>query len=101
MIAKAMNVKLPEAWSDTSKFNEPFGVLKSAGTVTNDVGNPVTTQQEGESDADTMKRATSRFKELSPQEQQSQMDSEMATAPKKVAQTLGSAAGIGVAGPAA
>jgi hypothetical protein len=67
------------------------------GEVVNDVGNRVIIPKQGESFADTMKRAAAYGKTVTPQ----QINAEMATAPKKVAQTLGAAPLIGAAGAAA
>ena len=71
------------------------------GYLTNDVGNRVIVPLDGESFSDTVKRAIQYHKSLSPDQQQQAMQREVATMPKKTAQTLGAAAGIGVAGPAA
>jgi hypothetical protein len=73
---------------------------QKTGEITNDVGNTVIVPKDGESFADTMKRATTRWKSLKPEQQQSAIDKETATMPKKTAETLGAAATIGVLGPA-
>jgi hypothetical protein len=71
------------------------------GQVTNDVGQQVIVPKAGESFHDTMQRAVAlgkqRVKEGS---QQTAIDAETKTIPAKTAETLGGAAGIGVAGPA-
>jgi hypothetical protein len=72
----------------------------STGELTNDVGETVIVPKDGESFQDTVKRAVARNRSLSPQHLQNSIDKEMATAPEKVLETLGAAAGIGVAAPA-
>jgi hypothetical protein len=71
--------------------------LPGSGGQMNDVGNRVIVPKEGESFADTMQRAVNYGKTVT----QPQIDAEMKTAPAKVAQTLGAAATIGAAMPAA
>lgn len=66
------------------------------GEQTNDIGKTVIVPKEGESFQDTMKRAAQYGSTVT----QKDINEEGATAPKKVAQSLGAAAGIGVAGPA-
>jgi hypothetical protein len=86
-------------------FDEPLASEKAeahltgsdSGQITNDVGNAVIVPKDGESFADTMQRAAQYGKTVTP----SQVNEELATAPAKVAQTLGAAAGIGVGGTAA
>jgi hypothetical protein len=68
----------------------------AAGEQINDVGNRVIVPEEGESFADTMNRAAAYGKTVTPQ----QINAEMATAPRKVAQTLGAAPLIGATGAA-
>ena len=70
------------------------------GFVTNDVGNRVIVPKDGEAFGDTVQRAIAYHKALPPGEWQKAIDREMAVAPEKTAETLGAAAGIGVAGPA-
>lgn len=70
--------------------------LVGPGEQTNDVGNKVIVPRDGESFADTMKRAAAYGKTVSPE----QINAEMATAPTKVAQTLGAAPLIGAVGAA-
>jgi hypothetical protein len=74
---------------------------RKTGELVNDVGNKVIVPKDGESFADTMKRAVQYHKSLTPQQQQAAIDKETATIPAKAAQTLGAAATIGVVGPAA
>jgi hypothetical protein len=88
-------------------FDEPLAsevaeqAHAEAGQVTNDVGQTVIVPKDGESFADTLKRGVALGKQRQQNgTQQQAIDAEMATAPKKVAQTLGAAAGIGVTGPA-
>jgi hypothetical protein len=57
--------------------------------------------KEGESFSDTVKRAIQYHQSLTPEQQKDAMNREMAHPVRKVAKTLGVAAGIGVAGPAA
>lgn len=64
------------------------------GQETNDVGNTVIVPKDGESFADTMKRAAAAGGNVT----QSDIDKEMATAPKKVAETLVAAPAIGAVG---
>jgi hypothetical protein len=73
---------------------------RKTGEIVNDVGNKVIVPKDGESFADTMKRAVQYHKSLTPEQQQAAIDKETATMPKKAAQTLGAAATIGVVGPA-
>jgi hypothetical protein len=54
-----------------------------------------------ESFSDTVQRAISYQKSLTPDERQRQISAEISTMPKKVPETLAGAAGIGLAGPAA
>jgi hypothetical protein len=90
--------QLPDDTPRASATNDP----RKPGEITNDVGNTVIVPKEGESFADTVKRATTRWKALPPDQQQKELDRE--TRPKdvarKTAETLGAAAGIGVVGPA-
>jgi len=72
----------------------------STGQVTNDVGNTVIVPKDGESFSDTVQRAVAQQKGMTPQQRQDAINKETATMPAKAAQTLGAAAGIGVAGPA-
>jgi hypothetical protein len=67
------------------------------GQVTNDVGNTVIVPKDGESFADTMKRAAAYGKTVTP----SQVNAELATAPKKAATVLAAAPAIGFGGAAA
>lgn len=71
-----------------------------SGQVTNDVGNVVTVPKPGEDSSDTIKRAIVYQKSLTPQQRDEAIAKETATMPAKAAETLGAAAGIGVAGPA-
>ena len=88
-------------------FDAPLAASPDqTGQVTNDVGNTVIVPKglgtgDEESFSDTIKRATQRSQSLTPQQRQAEIDKETATIPAKTAQTLGAAAGIGVAGPAA
>ena len=67
------------------------------GEQVNDVGNKVIVPKEGESFADTMKRAADYGKTVT----QPQIAAEIATAPKKVGTVLAAAPAIGIAGPTA
>jgi hypothetical protein len=67
-----------------------------SGQVTNDVGNTVIVPKDGESFADTMKRAAAYGKTVT----QDQINKEMATAPKKAATVLAAAPAIGFGGAA-
>jgi hypothetical protein len=73
---------------------------QQTGDITNDVGQKVIVPKDGESFADTLKRAVAYHNSLTPEQKQTALNAEAATMPKKAAQTLGAAAGIGVAGPA-
>lgn len=66
----------------------------------NDVGQKVIVPKDGESFADTLKRAVAYHKSLSPAQQQAALDAETKTMPKKAAQTLAAAAAVGTVGPA-
>src|SRR5579864_7805259 len=72
----------------------PNSGSEQAGQQTNDVGNTVIVPKDGESFADTMERAVAFGKTVT----QSDIDKEMATAPKKVAETLVAAPVLGAAG---
>ena len=74
---------------------------RKTGEIVNDAGNKVIVPKDGESFADTMKRAVQYHQSLTPERRQAAINKEVATMPKKTAQTLGAAATIGVAGPAA
>lgn len=69
----------------------------STGQVTNDVGNQIIVPKDGESFADTMKRAAAHGKTVT----QDQINKELATAPGKVATVVGAAPAIGAGGAAA
>jgi len=71
-----------------------------SGEITNDVGQKVIVPKDGESFSDTLKRAVAYHNSLTPAQQQAAIDKEVATMPKKTAQTLGAAATIGAVGPA-
>lgn len=73
---------------------------RKTGEIVNDVGNKVIVPKDGESFADTMKRAVEYHKSLTPEQQQAAINKEVATMPKKTAETLGAAATIGAVGPA-
>ena len=73
---------------------------RKTGEITNDVGQKVIVPKDGESFADTMKRAVTYHKSLTPEQQQAAIDAETKTIPKKTAETLGAAATIGAVGPA-
>jgi len=88
--------QLPDDTPTPSAVNDP----RKTGEIVNDVGNKVIVPKDGESFADTMKRAVAYHKSLTPAQQQAAIDKEVATMPKKTAQTLGAAATIGVVGPA-
>jgi hypothetical protein len=74
---------------------------RKTGEITNDVGQKVIVPKDGESFADTLKRAVAYHKSLTPEQQQAALDAEAKTMPKKTVQTLGAAATIGAVGPAA
>ena len=80
----------------TSATNDP----RKTGEIVNDVGNKVIVPKDGESFADTLKRAVAYHKSLTPSQQQAALDAETRTLPTKTAQTLGAAATIGTVGPA-
>lgn len=83
-------------------FDEPLMSEKAeaamtgsdTGAITNDVGNAVIMPKEGESFDETLRRAAAYRRTVAPQ----QTNAEMATAPKKVAQTLVAAPLIGAGG---
>ncbi len=66
------------------------------GQVTNDVGNTVIIPKQGESFADTMKRAAAYGRTVTPE----QINAEVATMPGKAATTLAAAPAIGAVGAA-
>jgi hypothetical protein len=78
-------------------LTSPEQAQADSGQFTNDVGNTVIVPKEGESFSDTMQRAVAQGKATT----QDQINAELQTAPKKAAQTLAAAAGIGVGGTAA
>jgi hypothetical protein len=81
--------------------NQPDNQPLQAGEESNDVGNKVIVPKDGEDFTDTIKRAVQLGKaRQAAGTEQAVIGKEMATAPKKAAQTLGAAATIGVAGPA-
>jgi len=90
------------ASANGNPFEEPLLSEKletqaaQAGQLTNDVGNTVIVPKEGENFADTMKRAASYGKTVTPQ----QINAELVTAPKKAATVLAAAPVIGAAGAA-
>jgi hypothetical protein len=65
-----------------------------SGQVTNDVGNTVITPKDGESFADTMKRAAAQGQQTTPD----QINREIATMPGKAATVLAAAPAIGAGG---
>lgn len=69
----------------------------ASGQVTNDIGKTVIVPKDGESFADTMDRAIAQGKKTTQQD----INDELKTAPKKVAETLVAAPAIGAAGAAA
>jgi hypothetical protein len=68
------------------------------GEIVNDVGNTVIVPKDGESFADTMKRAVAYHNSLTPEQRQAAINSEIKTMPGKVATTLAAAPVIGAAG---
>jgi len=88
--------QLPDDTPTPSVVNDP----RKTGEITNEVGQKVIVPKDGESFADTLKRAVAYHKSLSPAQQQAALDAETKTMPRKTAQTLGAAATIGVVGPA-
>jgi hypothetical protein len=80
---------------------KPTQPATPSGQVTNDVGQMVVTPRDGESFQDTVNRAKAlqKGREASGT-QQTALDAETATIPKKTAQTLAGAATIGAVGPA-
>ena len=81
----------------THPLGEPSISAQTEGEQINDVGNRVIVPKDGESFADTMKRAADYGRTVTPK----QIDAEMQTAPKKAAQVLVAAPLIGAAIPAA
>jgi hypothetical protein len=79
---------------------KPSNDPRQTGEIVNDVGQKVIVPKDGESFADTMKRAVAYHKSLTTAQQQAALDAEAKTAPKKALQTLGAAATIGAVGPA-
>ncbi len=73
---------------------------RKTGEIVNDVGNKVIVPKDGESFADTMKRAVAYHNSLTPEQRQAAINKEVATMPRKTAETLGAAATIGAVGPA-
>jgi hypothetical protein len=80
-------------------FDDPG--VEHTGYYMNGDGNMVIAPKEGENFADTLHRATAHWKSLTPEEQKAAIDRETSHPAKKVAGTLGTAAAIGAAGPAA
>jgi hypothetical protein len=78
-------------------LTSPEAVQADTGEATNDVGNTVIVPKEGESFADTMKRAAAQGKKTTPE----QINKELATAPGKAATVLAAAPAIGFGGTAA
>lgn len=92
-LSKAQPIQRTPVTLDLSKAVPITG----PGEELNDVGNKVITPIEGESFSDTMKRAAAYGKTVT----QAQINAEMRSAPKKVAQTLIAAPSIGLGGAAA
>lgn len=69
----------------------------TSGQITNDIGKTVIVPKDGESFADTMDRAIAQGKKTTQQD----INDELKTAPKKVAETLVAAPAMGAAGAAA
>lgn len=88
--------QLPDDTPTPSATNDP----RKTGEIVNDVGQKVIVPKDGESFTDTLKRAVTYHKSLTPEQQKAALDAETKTIPKKTAQTLGAAATIGVVGPA-
>jgi hypothetical protein len=86
-------------------FDEPLASEKAdsddSGEITNDVGNKVIVPKKDEDFSDTMKRAVQYHQSLSPDQRKQAMQKEVATIPKKAAETVGAAPLIGAAVPAA
>jgi hypothetical protein len=82
------------AQQSASPQSAPNAGNEQAGQQTNDLGNTVIVPKDGESFADTMQRAAAFGKTAT----QSDINKEMASAPKKVAETLAAAPAIGAAG---
>jgi hypothetical protein len=80
--------------STQSVENDP----SKTGEITNDVGNKVIVPKDGESFADTMKRAVAYHNSLTPEQRQAAIDKELKTMPGKVATTLAAAPVIGAVG---
>lgn len=78
----------------------PVNDPRQPGEIVNDVGQKVIVPKDGESFADTLKRAVAYHNSLTPEQRQAAIDAETKTMPKKAAQTLGAAATIGLVGPA-
>jgi len=85
-------MNLPEGYT----LEDPQTGNVGTGQLTNDVGNTVIVPKDGESFADTMHRAAAYGKTVTP----SQVNAELATAPKKAATVLAAAPVIGAAGAA-
>lgn len=81
----------------STQSNDPT----KTGEITNDVGQKVIVPKDGESFADTLKRAVAYHKSLTPEQQHAALSAETKTIPAKTAQTLAGAATAGVVGPAA
>jgi hypothetical protein len=75
---------------NTNNSSDP----SQSGQVTNDVGNTVITPKDGESFADTMKRAAAQGQQTTPD----QINREIATMPGKAATVLAAAPAIGAGG---
>jgi hypothetical protein len=75
---------------------KPTQQAPPSGQVTNDVGNAVITPKDGESFADTMKRAAAQGQKTTPD----QINREIATMPGKAATVLAAAPAIGAGGAA-
>ena len=87
---------LEQLGQDIQKQQSP-SAQSASGTITNDVGNTVIVPKEGESFDDTMRRAAAYGRTVT----QDQINRELASAPKKIAQTLVAAPLVGAGGTAA
>lgn len=92
--APSSNLSPLEQLEQTSA--KPAQQARPSGQVTNDVGNTVIVPKDGESFADTMKRAAAQGQQTTPD----QINKEVETIPGKAATVLAAAPAIGAAGAA-
>lgn len=86
------------AASGSGEDSPPSTDPSVTGEITNDVGNKVIVPKDGEEFGDTLARAVSHYRSMSPQERTDAYRKELATAPAKAGETLAAAPLLGFGG---